>query len=263
MVDGVLEQTTDWEYVGRLGGRARAGRRRPGRPRARQPRQGLGGLRASRAAFGKPTKVINDAAMQALGSYEGGRMLFLGLGTGLGTTMILDGVIAPMELGHLPYRKATFEDYVGEAGASATGTSAGRRPCSRPSRSSRPPPARLRRARRRQCAGARRAPGELPARPQRGRVPRRLPALGRGLTQHVSELVTLVLPREPRSARLAEGHVNVADPLHREVGRDVGGLRRRTAPEAAAPSSRARPRSALATARMRGLSSTRTYRSDG
>ena len=72
-------------------------------------------------AFGKPTKVINDAAMQALGSYEGGRMLFLGLGTGLGTTMILDGVVAPMELGHLPFRKATFEDYVGERGQERMG----------------------------------------------------------------------------------------------------------------------------------------------
>ena len=57
------------------------------------------------AAFGRPVKLINDAAMQALGSYEGGRMLFLGLGTGLGSTMILDGVIEPMELGHLPYKK--------------------------------------------------------------------------------------------------------------------------------------------------------------
>jgi len=69
------------------------------------------------ARFGKPTKLINDAAMQALGSYEGGRMLFLGLGTGLGTTLIIDKVIAPMELAHLPYRKGrTFEDYVGERG---------------------------------------------------------------------------------------------------------------------------------------------------
>jgi predicted NBD/HSP70 family sugar kinase len=68
------------------------------------------------AAFGKPVKVINDATMQALGSYEGGRMLFLGLGTGLGSTMILDGVIAPMELGHLPFRTATYEHYVGEEG---------------------------------------------------------------------------------------------------------------------------------------------------
>jgi polyphosphate glucokinase len=68
------------------------------------------------AAFGKPTKVANDAAMQALGSYDGGTMLFLGLGTGLGSSMGVEGVIQPMELGHLPYRKATFEDYVGEAG---------------------------------------------------------------------------------------------------------------------------------------------------
>jgi polyphosphate glucokinase len=65
-------------------------------------------------AFGKPTKVVNDAAMQAIGSYEGGRMLFLGLGTGLGSTLIVDGAVAPLELGHLPYRKATFEDYVGQ-----------------------------------------------------------------------------------------------------------------------------------------------------
>jgi polyphosphate glucokinase len=69
------------------------------------------------AAFGKPTKVINDAAMQALGSYEGGRMLFLGLGTGLGSALVLDGIVEPLELGHLPYRKnMTFEDYVGERG---------------------------------------------------------------------------------------------------------------------------------------------------
>ena len=65
-------------------------------------------------AFGRPTIVLNDAAMQAVGSYEGGRMLFLGLGTGLGSAMIVDGVVAPMELAHLPYKKGrTFEDYVG------------------------------------------------------------------------------------------------------------------------------------------------------
>lgn len=67
-------------------------------------------------AFGRPTRVVNDALMQALGGYDGGRMLFLGLGTGLGSAMILDGVFAPMELGHLPYRKKTFETYVGAAG---------------------------------------------------------------------------------------------------------------------------------------------------
>jgi polyphosphate glucokinase len=67
-------------------------------------------------AFGRPVKVINDAAMQALGSYRGGTMLFLGLGTGLGSTMIVDGIVQPMELGHLPYKKGTYEDYVGRAG---------------------------------------------------------------------------------------------------------------------------------------------------
>jgi polyphosphate glucokinase len=67
-----------------------------------------------RRAFGKPVRILNDAAMQALGSYEGGRMLFLGLGTGLGSAMVVDGKIEPMELAHLPYKKGrTFEDYVG------------------------------------------------------------------------------------------------------------------------------------------------------
>jgi polyphosphate glucokinase len=67
-------------------------------------------------AFGHPVKMINDAAMQALGSYKGGRMLFLGLGTGLGSALIVDGIIQPMELGHLPYKKHTYEDYVGQRG---------------------------------------------------------------------------------------------------------------------------------------------------
>jgi polyphosphate glucokinase len=72
-------------------------------------------------AFGKPTKVVNDAVMQAVGSYQGGRMLFLGLGTGLGSTLIADGVVEPLELGHLPFRKKTFEDYVGERGLEKLG----------------------------------------------------------------------------------------------------------------------------------------------
>jgi predicted NBD/HSP70 family sugar kinase len=68
------------------------------------------------SVLGKPFKLINDAAMQALGSYEGGRMLFLGLGTGLGNTLILDGAVAPLEIGHLPYRKGrSYEQYLGEA----------------------------------------------------------------------------------------------------------------------------------------------------
>jgi polyphosphate glucokinase len=68
------------------------------------------------SAFGVPAKVVNDAAMQALGSYKGGRMLFLGLGTGLGSAMIVNGILEPMELGHLPYKKGTYEDYVGAKG---------------------------------------------------------------------------------------------------------------------------------------------------
>jgi polyphosphate glucokinase len=71
--------------------------------------------------FGCPVKVINDAAMQALGSYRGGKMLFLGLGTGLGSTLIVEGVIEPMELAHLPYRKGTYEDYVGLRGLDRLG----------------------------------------------------------------------------------------------------------------------------------------------
>ncbi len=68
------------------------------------------------AAFGVPTRVINDAAMQALGSYDGGKMLFLGLGTGLGSALVVDGIVEPMEVGHLPFKKRTFEDYLGERG---------------------------------------------------------------------------------------------------------------------------------------------------
>ncbi len=67
-------------------------------------------------AFQRPVKVINDAAMQALGSYKRGKMLFLGLGTGLGSAMVLDGIVEPMELGHLPYKNGVFEDYVGQRG---------------------------------------------------------------------------------------------------------------------------------------------------
>lgn len=80
------------------------------------------------AAFGHPVRVINDAAMQALGSYKGGRMLFLGLGTGLGSAMIVNGELVPMELGHLPYReRRTFEDYVGRRGLKRLGLKTWRR----------------------------------------------------------------------------------------------------------------------------------------
>jgi predicted NBD/HSP70 family sugar kinase len=73
-------------------------------------------------AFGKPVRIVNDAAMQAIGSYQGGRMLFLGLGTGLGATLIIDGVVEPTEVGHMPYKHGhTFEDYVGDRGRKRRG----------------------------------------------------------------------------------------------------------------------------------------------
>src|SRR3984957_4148430 len=73
------------------------------------------------SAFGLPARVMKDAAMQALGSYQGGKMLFLGLGTGLGSAMIVNGIVEPMELGHLPYKKGTYEDYVGQRGLERVG----------------------------------------------------------------------------------------------------------------------------------------------
>jgi polyphosphate glucokinase len=73
------------------------------------------------AAFGCPVKVINDAAMQALGSYQGGELLFLGLGTGLGSALVYEGTVVPMELGHLSYLEATYEDYVGARGLERLG----------------------------------------------------------------------------------------------------------------------------------------------
>lgn len=76
-----------------------------------------------RRALGRPTRIINDAAMQAIGSYQGGRMLFLGLGTGMGSAMIVDGVVESMELAHLPYRKGrTYEEDVGDRGRRRLGS---------------------------------------------------------------------------------------------------------------------------------------------
>lgn len=75
-----------------------------------------------RKAFGKPVKIANDAAMQALGGYRGGRMLFLGLGTGLGSALVAEGVVMPLEIAHMPYRRGrTYEDYVGQRGLDRLG----------------------------------------------------------------------------------------------------------------------------------------------
>jgi polyphosphate glucokinase len=78
-------------------------------------------------AFGCRVKIVNDAVMQALGSYKGGKMLFLGFGTGLGSTLIVDNVVAPMELGQLPYKRGTYEDYVGARGLDRFGKKRWRR----------------------------------------------------------------------------------------------------------------------------------------
>src|SRR5438093_5206735 len=79
------------------------------------------------AAFGRPVKIVNDAAMQALGSYKGGKMLFLGLGTGFGSAIIVNGIVERMEHGHLPYKKGSYEDYVGRAGLERYGKKKWRR----------------------------------------------------------------------------------------------------------------------------------------
>lgn len=115
MVSQVKEAAKDWRYdavsIGYPGPVLH------GRPVAEPHNLGPGWVGFEfAAAFGRPVKLVNDAVLKALGGYNGGRMLFLGLGTGLGTALILDGVVEPMELGRLPYRKGTYEDYVGARG---------------------------------------------------------------------------------------------------------------------------------------------------
>ena len=122
MVAGVKAVTTDWAFDAVSIGYP--GVVRKGRIAAEPVNLGRGWVGFSfRQAFRRPVKVVNDAVMQAIGSYRGGTMLFLGLGTGLGTAMIVNGHIVPMELGHFPYRKLTIEEYLGTAGVEALGRS--------------------------------------------------------------------------------------------------------------------------------------------
>ena len=121
MVDAVKELTRDWRYD-----RVSIGFPGPvvdGKPAEEPKNLGPGWVGFDfDAAFGVPVRVLNDAAMQALGSYEGGKMLFLGLGTGLGSALVLEGQVTPLELAHLPYRKGgTYEDYVGKRGLERLG----------------------------------------------------------------------------------------------------------------------------------------------
>jgi polyphosphate glucokinase len=126
MVSGVRKLVADWNYdvisIGYPGPVLRD------RPLAEPWNLGKGWVGFNfRNALKRPVKILNDAAMQALGGYRRGKMLFLGLGTGLGSALIVEGIVEPMELGHLPYKKATFEDYVGLRGLEKHGKKKWRR----------------------------------------------------------------------------------------------------------------------------------------
>jgi polyphosphate glucokinase len=120
MVSGVKEITRDWKYdVVAIG---YPGPVLGGRPAVEPHNLGRGWVGFNfRAAFGRPVKIINDAAMQALGGYRSGTLLFLGLGTGLGSALVVAGNVVPMELGHLSYKNGTYEDYVGVRGLKRLG----------------------------------------------------------------------------------------------------------------------------------------------
>jgi predicted NBD/HSP70 family sugar kinase len=120
MVAGVRKLAADWKYaVVSIG---YPGKVRHNRVLAEPHNLGKGWVGFNfKAAFRRPVKVINDAAMQALGSYRRGTMLFLGFGTGLGSALVVEGVVVPMELAHLSYKKGTYEDYLGLRGLKRLG----------------------------------------------------------------------------------------------------------------------------------------------
>jgi len=126
MVSGVKEITKDWKYDAISIGY-------PGLVHQGKPVKEPHNLAPAwvgfefKSAFGRPVKILNDAAMQALGSYKGGLLLFLGLGTGLGSALVQDGLVVPMELAHLSYKDGTYEDYVGLRGLDRLGKKEWRR----------------------------------------------------------------------------------------------------------------------------------------
>lgn len=121
MVTGVRKLTEDWKYDAVSIGYP--GRVRENRPVSEPANLGRGWIKFDyQAAFSRPVRMMNDAAMQAMGSYRGkGRMLFLGLGTGLGTALVIDGRVLPMEIQHLSYKHGTYEDYLGMRGLKRLG----------------------------------------------------------------------------------------------------------------------------------------------
>jgi len=120
MVSAVLKLTEDWDYDAVSIGYP--GRARDNRPISEPNNLGRGWIKFDfKKALGVPFRLVNDAAMQALGSYRGGTMLFLGLGTGLGTALVIDGTVVPMELGQLSYRRGTYEEYLGLEGLKRLG----------------------------------------------------------------------------------------------------------------------------------------------
>jgi polyphosphate glucokinase len=120
MVSGVKQIASDWKYdVVSIG---YPGLVHKGRPAVEPHNLGRAWVGFDfKAAFGRPVKIVNDAAMQALGSYKKGLMLFLGFGTGLGAALVDQGIVVPMELGHLSYKKGTYEDYLGIRGLKRLG----------------------------------------------------------------------------------------------------------------------------------------------
>ena len=127
MVAGVKKMTRDWEYDAvSIGYPSKV---LQGRPFAEPRNLGRGWVGFDyAAAFGRrPVRIVNDAAMQALGSYRGGTMLFLGLGTGLGSALVEGGIVEPMELSALPYEDGVYEDYLGERGLQRLGEKVWRR----------------------------------------------------------------------------------------------------------------------------------------
>jgi hypothetical protein len=127
MVAAIKRATADWSY--RAVAIGYPGPVRQGRIAAEPMNLGRGWARYDfRRAFGRPVRIINDAVMQALGSYAGGRLLFLGLGTGLGAALVLEGLPHPLEIAHLPYRSGkTYEDFLGKRGLDRAGKKSWRR----------------------------------------------------------------------------------------------------------------------------------------